>query len=258
MVERRRIFGIVFYAGLSVLLALILLQLLDDVMPGAVAAHLGHNSEAYLAALMFAAWIQFVRPRLEGTRTGWFVAIAAGVACLVIGIALIASDLPSRIRTLNETFLAAAVLLPYLQLRRPLPRSLACGLPLVVLVVVLTASDASRVTDLAETSVMLLLVPIGLDLIDRGILEPAAVVPVARRYAWYAALVLIPIAFAVLRRKAGIDGFAGDRMQYALRGLEGFIAALFIQVYFAVFLGRTGRSGSVVGAHRAPATADRR
>jgi hypothetical protein len=258
MANGRRIIGTVYYAGLVLLLALILLQWLDDVVPATLAVHIGHNSEAYLGALMFAAWIQFVRPRLQGARGEWPVAIAAGVACLVIGIALVASDLPSRFRTLNETFFAAALLLPYLQLRRPLSRSLAYGLPLVVLVVVLIAGNVSGVTDLAETSVMLLLLPIGLDLVDRGILEPDAVVPAVRRYGWYAALVLVPVVFALLRRKAGVDGVVGDRMQYALRGLEGFIAVLFVEVYFAVFLGRIGRSTSGAGAHRAPATVDRR
>jgi hypothetical protein len=258
MTNRRRAVATVFYAGLTVLLALILLQWLDDVIGTKLAVHIGHNSEGYLGALMFAAWIQFVRPRLSGTRSEWPVTIAAGAACLAIGLALVASDLPSRFRTLNETFFAAAGLLIYLQLRRPLPRIVAYGVPLVVLVVVLAAGDVSGVTDLAETSIMVLLFPIGLDLIDRGILEPGAVVPVVRRYSWYAALVLIPIVFAVLRRKAGVEGVVGDRMQYTLRGLEGFIAVLFVQLYLAVFLPRTDRTEPAAGAHRARPALDRR
>jgi hypothetical protein len=255
--DRRRIFAVLYYAGLSLVLALILLQLLDDVLGKKLAAHIGHNSEAYLAALMLAAWIQFVRPRLAGTRAEWPVAIVVGVVMLVVGIALIQTHLPSRFRTLNEAFIALGILIPYVQARRPVSRVLSYGLPGVVLLLALAVGDRGLVRDLAETATMLILIPIGLDLVDRGILQSDAVTSIRSRWAWYAALVLIPVVFVALRNGAHVGGWAGNRMLYSQRGLEGYIAAFFLEVYFAVFLGWVGRR--VTPAHRrssrAPAAA---
>jgi hypothetical protein len=246
--QRRKIFAVLYYGGLSLALALILLQLLDDVLGSRLGAHIGHNSEAYLTALVLSAWIQYARPRLTGTRAEWPAAVLVGVVMLVIGIALIQTHLPSRFRTLNEAFIALAILIPYVQARRPPSRVLSYGLPGAVLLLVLVVGDRGLVRDLAETATMLILIPIGLDLIDRGILQSDAVTSARVRWTWYAALVLIPIAFIALRKGAHVDGWLGNRMLYSQRGLEGYIAAFFIEVYFAVFLGWVGRR--VKPAHR--------
>lgn len=237
-----------YYGGLALVLALILLQLLDEVLGKRLATHIGHNSEAYLAALVLSAWIQYVRPRLAGKRAEWPTALLVGVIMLVIGIALVQTHLPSRFRTLNEAFIALGILIPYVQARRPLSRVISYGLPGVVLLLVLVIGDRGLVRDQAESAVMLILIPIGLDLIDRGILQSDAVTSVRARWSWYAALVLIPVVFVALRKGAHVDGWAGNRMLYSQRGLEGYIAAFFIEVYFAVFLGWVGRR--VTPAHR--------
>ena len=237
-----------YYGGLALVLALILLQLLDEVLGKRLATHIGHNSEAYLAALVLSAWIQYVRPRLAGRRAEWPTALLVGVIMLVIGIALVQTHLPSRFRTLNEAFIALGILIPYVQARRPLSRVISYGLPGVVLLLVLVIGDRGLVRDQAESAVMLILIPIGLDLIDRGILQSDAVTSVRARWSWYAALVLIPVVFVALRKGAHVDGWAGNRMLYSQRGLEGYIAAFFIEVYFAVFLGWVGRR--VTPAHR--------
>ena len=237
-----------YYGGLALVLALILLQLLDEVLGKRLATHIGHNSEAYLAALVLSAWIQYVRPRLAGKRAEWPTALLVGVIMLVIGIALVQTHLPSRFRTLNEAFIALGILIPYVQARRPLSRVISYGLPGVVLLLVLVIGDRGLVRDQAESAVMLILIPIGLDLIDRGILQSDAVTSVRARWSWYAALVLIPVVFVALRKGAHVDGLAGNRMLYSQRGLEGYIAAFFIEVYFAVFLGWVGRR--VTPAHR--------
>ena len=237
-----------YYGGLALVLALILLQLLDEVLGKRLATHIGHNSEAYLAALVLSAWIQYVRPRLAGRRAEWPTALLIGVIMLVIGIALVQTHLPSRFRTLNEAFIALGILIPYVQARRPLSRVISYGLPGVVLLLVLVIGDRGLVRDQAESAVMLILIPIGLDLIDRGILQSDAVTSVRARWSWYAALVLIPVVFVALRKGAHVDGWAGNRMLYSQRGLEGYIAAFFIEVYFAVFLGWVGRR--VTPAHR--------
>ena len=237
-----------YYGGLALVLALILLQLLDEVLGKRLATHIGHNSEAYLAALVLSAWIQYVRPRLAGRRAEWPTALLVGVIMLVIGIALVQTHLPSRFRTLNEAFIALGILIPYVQARRPLNRIVSYLLPGVVLLLVLVVGDRGVVRDQAESAAMLILIPIGLDLIDRGILQSDAVTSVRVRWSWYAALVLIPIVFVALRKGAHVDGWAGNRMLYSQRGLEGYIATFFIEVYFAVFLGWVGRR--VTPAHR--------
>ncbi len=248
MTDRRRLFAVLYYGGLALVLALILLQLLDEVLGRRLASHIAHNSEAYLAALVLSAWIQFVRPRLAGRRAEWPIAVLAGVIMLAIGVALVQTHLPSRFRTLNEAFIALAVLIPYVQTRRPLSRVLSYGLPGVVLLLVLAVGDRGIVRDQAESAAMLILIPIGLDFIDRGILQSDAVTSVRARWSWYAALVLIPLVFVALRKGAHVGGWAGNRMLYSQRGLEGYIAAFFIEVYFAVFLGWVGRR--VKPAHR--------
>jgi hypothetical protein len=246
--DRRKIFAVLYYGGLALVLALILLQLLDEVLGNRLATHIAHNSEAYLAALVLSAWIQFVRPRLAGRRAEWPVAILVGAIMMAIGIALVQTHLPSRFRTLNEAFVALAILIPYVQARRPLSRILSYGLPGVVLALALVIGDRGLVRDQAESAMMLILIPIGLDLIDRGILQSDAVTSVRVRWTWYAALVLIPVVFVALRKGAHVDGWAGNRMLYSQRGLEAYIAAFFIEVYFAVFLGWIGRR--VTPAHR--------
>jgi hypothetical protein len=246
--DRRRIFAILYYGGLVLVLVLILLQLLDDVVGKRIATHIGRNSEAYLAALVLSAWIQYARPRLTGSRAAWPAAILTGAVMLLIAIGLMHSDLPSRVRTLNESFLALAVLVPYVQGRRPVSRVLSYGLPGLVLLLVLVAADRTHIRDYAETAVILILIPVGLDLVDRGILQSDAVTSVRARWSWYAALVLIPIVFVALRKGAHVGGWAGNRMLYSQRGLEGYIATFCIEIYFAVFLGWVGQR--VTPAHR--------
>ena len=118
-----------YYGGLALVLALILLQLLDEVLGKRLATHIGHNSEAYLAALVLSAWIQYVRPRLAGKRAEWPTALLVGVIMLVIGIVLVQTHLPSRFRTLNEAFIALGILIPYVQARRPVSRVIPMGCP---------------------------------------------------------------------------------------------------------------------------------
>src|SRR5688500_13359197 len=93
---------VAFYGGLLLLMAAILLELLGGVLPDGLARRIGFNSEGYTLALMVAAWIEFVRPRLLGSRRQWPVTLGVSLACAAIGIALLSTDLPSRFRTLNE------------------------------------------------------------------------------------------------------------------------------------------------------------
>lgn len=245
---RGRIAGVVFYLGLAVLLAGILLEAVA-VLPGPLAVRLAHNSEGFLAALAVAGWIQFARPRLSSTGRERLVTGLAAVACLAAGLALLATHLPGRFRTLNETFLALALLLPYLQLRRPLPRPLAAGLSAGLFVVVVLFESTAAVTDLAETVGLLILAPIGFDLVDRGILDRRAPTSARARTLWYVALAALPVVFSVLQYRVGLTGVPGVAVRYAVRVTEAFVCMLLVDVYFAVLLGWTG-SGQVETVRR--------
>jgi hypothetical protein len=130
---------------------------------------------------------------------------------------------------------------PYVQLPRPLRRGLAAGLALAVLVVIVVGHRTTVVTKVAETLAILLLVPVGLDLVDRGILDPQARTSPALRYGWYALLVAAPVLFSLLEYHFGDRGALQVATRYAVRTTEGFVLLLLVQLYFAVGLGRTGR-----------------
>ena len=238
----RRLLTALYYGLLVAVLLAILLQLLPLVLPAAAAGTLARNSEGLLLALLVSLWIQWARARLAGRRTEWVLTGLVVVVCAVAGVLLLLSDLPSRFRTLNETLLAAAALLPWLQLRRPLPRAVAVGVPLALLAAVVLFNRTPVVTDLAETLGALVLFPIALDLVDRGILDPRAVTRAGLRWAWYAGLVAAPVLFSALQYDVGLTGIAGEAMRYLVRIAEVFVCLLVVEFWFAVVLGRTGRT----------------
>jgi len=232
--------GIVFYAALTVLILGVLFQVFPRVLPDSVATRVNHNSEAYVLALVIALWIQFARPRLRGTIRERPVVVAAVTGCVGLAVLLLATDLPSRFRTLNEAFLAAAVLIPYVQVRRPLPPRLAAALAAAIFLVIVLGNRTQAVIDGAETLGVLVLAPLGFDIVDRGILDARARTSSSLRYAWYATLIAAPIAFSVLHYGLDLKGNAGEATRYAVRVAEAFLCMLVLEAYFAVGLGRTG------------------
>ena len=233
---------VLFYASLLLVIVAVLAGVLPLILPGGVADRIGRNSEGFVLTLLLALWIQFARPRLAGAARQWPLTLAAAAACVLVAVILLVTDAPSRLRTLNETFLAAAVIIPYLQLRRPLPPRLALGLSVGVLAVIVLGGRTEVVTLLAETLGALLLVPIAFDVVDRGILDPRAHTSRVLRYAWYAVLVLAPILFSVLQYGIGFSGLFGEATRYSVRIVEAFVCMLLLELYFAEGLGRKGTS----------------
>ena len=234
-----------FLAGLGVLLVCILLALLPRLLPGGLASKVAFNSEGYLLALALAAWVQFVRPRLHGRRSEWPVTAAVAAGSLVVGVALFNSDLTSRVKTLNETFIALSLILLYVQARRRPAPSVALVSSLVVLAIVVFGNRTEIVTQLAESLGMLLLVPVAFDVVDRGILDPRAPTSSARRYTWYALLVVMPSTFSLLWHGFDLTGLGYEITRYDIRMHEAFVGVLLVELYFAVGLGRTGTSDGV-------------
>lgn len=242
--RRRQVAGLVFYGGLALLMLLILTTTLDDVLPDRLARRVGFNSEGYIFALLLGVWIQGVLPRLRG-RARMPIAVLAGGAALAVAVVLYDSEWTSRVKTLNEAFFGLALVLPYVALRRPLPRWLPCVLSAVVLVLIVyaIASDGpeSLAVLLAESFALYLIAPIAFDVVDRGILDPAAVTSTVVRWSFYAVLVVIPVVVVEL----GVDHRQGkgfpEVLEYIGRAHEGVIGILLVVVFFAVALGRTGR-----------------
>ena len=242
MPRRATVVGLVFHLGLSLLLATILLDILRDVVPPGLARRIAFNSEGYTAALLLALWIQFARPRLSSRTWEWPVTIAAGLALVAIGYLLFTSELPSRFKTLNETMFALALVIPYVQVRRPVPAPLAIGISAVILGVTVALNRTDFVVLLSETLALLLLAPLALDVVDRGILDERRSTSPRLRYAWYALLVLMPMTFSILfHEEAFSGGLLAEVVRYGVRLHEAFVGILLVQLYFAVGLRRTGR-----------------
>lgn len=247
MVRARAAVPAVYYGLLAVLLALAVTDSLGGVFPGPVAKHLGENSEGLLLALLLPAWVQFVRPRLRGTRGAWAGTAVVSGGLLALGLLLRSVDtLPGRVETLNEPVLALAVLVGYLQLRRPLPDAAVLALPVGVLLLIAAASGTVLVTELAEGLAVLVLAPVGLDLVDRGVLQPGARSSDAVRWSWYAFLLLAPVAVAVA---AAPD--ATGALRYAERLQEAFLGLLVAQVHLA-----TRPRETRPGRHRSASSAE--
>jgi hypothetical protein len=242
-----RLANVVFYAGLAVLLGLILADVLRDLIPVRIARRIGYNSEGYLFALIIGAWIQFVLPRLTPARR-WPVTIAGAVVGAGIGFSLLGSDLPSQFKTLNEPFISLGLVLPYLALRRPLGRYVIL-IPVLVLIGVVLAMNTDPdglAVDLAETYGYWLLVPIAFDLADRGILDPEAVTSKAVRYSTYAVMIVLPTTVSLLGVEERSGGGIHAWLSYLGRVHESFIGVVLLMLFFAVGHGRTGRSKSDV------------
>jgi hypothetical protein len=248
MRRRTVVVSVLYYAIVAGLLLGVLFQIFPHVLPHVLATRISHNSEGYVMALAIALWLQLARPRLTGSRLEWPVTITVAVLFVGLTAFLIWGGLPSRFKTLNEATLASAMLIPYVQWRRPLRRGLAAALAVGVFVVLLVTSKTTAVTDLAETFGALLLAPIGFDLVDRGILDPGAQTSRSARYGWYAALVAAPVLFSLLEYHYGVGstGWIGEPVRFAVRITEAFIFMLFVELFFAVGLGRVGHTA--VGA----------
>lgn len=242
--SRPAVLTMLFYGGLGLLMLAILTQTLTWVLPDGVARRVGFNSEGYTVALLLAAYIQVLLPRLRGAAR-WPLALLVSAICFAGALGLYTSDLPSRFKTLNEALFALAVVLPYVTLRRPLgrwPGLVSAALLAAVVIGVVTNPADSPAVLLAETFAVLVLAPLSFDVVDRGILDPAALTSRIVRFAWYAVLVVVPLVVVALGTDARTGGGWHTLLEYLGRTHEGVIGLLLVQLYLAVGLGRTGRS----------------
>ncbi len=228
---------VVYYGGLGLLLFIIVSKGMLDIIPGTVGRHISADSEGYLLALALPAWIEFVRPRIAGRRNEWAITLATSALLLVISIWYYnTTHVVSGFKTLNETTFALVLLIPYVQLSRRPSRLVAALLAAVVVVVTVLLDHSSLVrfpTALAEGFVMLILAPIAFDIADRGILRPGHPSPTWMRATWFAALVVLPLAFIAIRH-GHPHGAVGHFITFNTRAQEAWVGFILITAYFAV------------------------
>lgn len=226
----RRLVQWTFYGGLGLLLALIVTGVLDQLVSPELATRVAYNSEAYLFAIVLASWVQFGLPRVAIELRVWR-SIAYGAVWALVGIGLLLSGLPSRVVTLNEAAFALAVLIPYVSLRRPLPRWVLSAVPVLIGLTVwaIVWGPQSWVIDQAEAFGFVVLAMLTLDVFDRPLLDPDAQVNRWLRWAWYGFLVMEPVVVSGL----GTDVRAGNgpgalTLDYLGRIHESFIGLLLV------------------------------
>lgn len=255
--RRGRNLTVAFYVVLGALLLAIVTGTVAATLPTGAAGRIARNSEAVFYVLAISAWIQFGLPRARVRR---WLPILVAAAFVALGVALIASSLPSRLRTLNEPAIAIGVMVAYTVVRRPLPRwaVFAAVLTPVLLIavgmVIAEPAPGERMEDSnillqqAEMLVLVLLSVLALDVIDRGILDRHARTSRAARWTFYAALVAIPLVVIALGEDARVGAEVGHMLANLLgRTHEGFLGTLILCLYFAVGLRRTGEGQQPLG-----------
>lgn len=228
---RERAFSVAYYGVLGVLLALILAGSLSDVLPGSLAGQVGRNSEGLAVLLAVSVWIQFARPRLAATAREWPLTLLAAGTWATLGLMLRYGSVAPQLATLNEAALAVAVLLPYLQLRRPLP-AWAWVVPVAAAAVPLIGGHNAVTTDLAEAFGALVLIPLCVDAADRGILDGSAV-PLLRVLIWMAGLIVVVLLLHTFIDRTPV-GFFDELIRYISRVTEMFIAGVLLHAYFSL------------------------
>lgn len=227
---QKRVLLWVFYGGLGLVLFLIVIGVLSAILPGALATRVAYNSEGYLFAVVLGSWLQLLMPRVPHYRRVP-LAFIYGAFWALVGVGLLLSDLPSRIRTLNEAALALAFVIPYVTLQRPQVRRALAIVPILIALTiwaVIWAPD-SWVIDHAETFGFVVLATLTFDVFDRELLDPGVRVRPGLRWGWYAFMLLEPIVVSAIGTGArtGVGGTALT-LEYLGRIHESFVGVLLV------------------------------
>lgn len=239
-----------FYAVVAGSLALLVTKTHALFLPAGLASQIGHNSEALLFALLVAAQIQYVRPRLLASSRKWLVATTISLAHFLIAYALLQTGWTSSVVTLNEPIVAAGLMMPYLLIPRPFRQAPAVTLAVLTFVVVFF--DTTFVLDQAESLVPFMLAPLALDVFDRTILEPDQQDRPLRRGIWMVALVAAGIGFMIAAAWARQDLHGPVRLgiDYGQRAAEAYWGWLLVHGYFSCWLRQRGARPALALAPR--------
>jgi hypothetical protein len=227
-----RVRSAIFYGGCLIVLVLFATKALNHVLPERLARELNDESEALPIAILFCAYVQYIRVPWAGRgRDLWLLTGALAAAAFVIAWLLLHLDLPSSIATWNESFVAVGAMILYACLPRPI--HWAPLLSIILLVGVVAFQSTDFITSQAESAIPIILVPLALDWADRTILQPDAPSHPLRRLMWCVFLVVVPL---VARAHVSI-GSHHDLLRFERRATEGFVGLLLITLYFSYWLG---------------------
>jgi hypothetical protein len=225
--KRARLLRWLFYGGLGLLVLAIMSGLLDE--PAGIGKHIIRNDEGYALALLLAAWIDFVRPRLAGSDRRWQLTLMTAVVFIALGF-LVQVGTPGSVATMNETLFSCAVLFCYFELSRPLP-SWAWALPVLAVIFAALTGGNNTVARQAETVAAFVLVPIAFDFVDRSVLEADQPRRWIRLAPWMTFLAAAAVALHVLR-PSDPQNVVEDVLLFCSRMPEVAIAVLMLHIYF--------------------------
>jgi hypothetical protein len=233
--------SIAFYAAMTAMLLVLVTRLQLDVLPESVGVQVGHNSEAFLFAILACAEIQLLRGRL---RTASLLLGMAAVGCLLValGLWLRSADLGPTLTTLNEPIVGAGFLLLYLCLPRSRVVAIVCAVVVTVAIVVLF--HTSFVLDQAESLVPLALSGPAIDIFFPGLLADEPVTGRRLQVAWMLGLFVLAVVLMPLSdwARASLTGSLEDVIDYLQRAAEGYWGWIFVYAYFAFWIDATRRS----------------
>ena len=109
--------SVVFYVLTAATLLLLVTKTQKQFLPGGIATQIGHNSEAFLFALLVVAQIQILR-RTASSSARLAAMVLVAVALIGVGLLLENADIAPTVVTLNEPLLGAGFVLLYLALPR--------------------------------------------------------------------------------------------------------------------------------------------
>lgn len=221
-----------FYGACLLILLILASKLLTHLLPGSLAHELDDESEALPIAILFCAYVQFLRVPWDSRRRDLLlVSGLLAVTAWVVAWLLLTLSLPSSVVTLNESFVAVGAMFAIACLPRPAPW--APLLSVVLLIVVVAFESTDFITTQAESVVPIVLSPIAFYWADRTILQPEAPSHPGRRLIWCVLLVIIPV---VARAHVSI-GSHHDVLRFERRATEGFLGLLLVHVFFSYWLG---------------------
>ncbi len=229
-----------FYGGLGLLLVLSVTETLTAFLPRGAARQVGHNSEAYLLALVLGLILQWVRPAVHLAARPWVPLVGLAVVFFAIAVALDQGkdNLSSNYATLNESFFALGAITLYLIVRRPISIALYISLGLLAAIVAFNRTDL--VTLQAEGLVAVMLAPVSLDIADPTLVDRGTTDRPGARLLWCFVLLVIPLVFGVLHR-VPLDGILEEVARFGRRPTEAFLGLLLIHLYFSYLLGKSWR-----------------
>lgn len=248
--------SVIFYGVCLLVLVILMTRILTHVLPASLAHELGDESEALPLAILFCAYVQYLRvPWAARHRELLIVSGVLAAAAWVVAWLLLHLSLPSSLVTLNESFVAVGAMIVLACLPRPVPW--APFVSVVLLVVVVAFQSTNFITTQAESVVPIVLAPVALYWADRTILQPDAPVHALRRLIWCVLLLVVPL---VARAHVSI-GSHHDVLRFERRATEGFIGLLLVHLFFSYWLGdrwagtvsgrlRTSRGDAVTASGR--------